>query len=76
MNNSTRIVFSMVYLIVTTGMLIPTIMTLLPHEASKPNHFGYRSFCTFAPWSTLSLIGITLLLVAIVYTIQALFMAR
>lgn len=64
--------FYITYLATILGMLIPTVMTLLPGEASKPNHLGYISRCSFAPWSTLSLVGITLLLIGIVYVIQLL----
>lgn len=66
----TKTLFYLIYLATILGMLIPTFMTLLPDEASKPNHLGYVSKCSFAPWSTLSLVGITLLLIGIVYTIQ------
>ena len=62
--------FSKLYAIVVVGMLIPTVMTLWPAEASKPNRLGYMSMCSFTPWSTLGMIGITVLLVGIVYLIQ------
>jgi len=73
MNTGTKILFYMIYSVTIIGMLIPTVMTLLPGEASKPNHLGYVSRCSFAPWSTLSLVGITLFLVGIVYVVQILF---
>ena len=63
-------VFTVLYVLVVGGMLVPTVMTLWPAEASKANRLGYLSMCSFAPWSTLSLIGITLLLVGIVYLVQ------
>ena len=66
----TKTLFLIIYLVIILGMLFPTIMTLLPGEASKPNHLGYVSKCSFAPWSTLSMVGITLLLIGIVYAIQ------
>lgn len=72
MNTGTKILFYMIYSVTIIGMLIPTVMTLLPGEASKPNHLGYVSRCSFAPWSTLSLVGITLFLVGIVYVVQIL----
>ena len=62
--------FTVLYALVVIGMLIPTMMTLWPAEASKLNRLGYMSICSFTPWSTLSMIGITLLLVGIVYLIQ------
>jgi len=34
------------------------VLTLLPFDASKDNDLGYRSMCTFAPWSTLALLSI------------------
>ncbi len=72
MRNPSQIIFTSIYLIVILGMLIPTVMTLLPHDASKPNHWGYKSMCAFAPWSTLSLLGILSALVGLVYLIQIL----
>ena len=62
--------FTVLYALIVIGMLIPTVMTLWPAEASKPNRLGYMSMCSFTPWSTLSMIGITLLLVGIVHLIQ------
>jgi hypothetical protein len=62
--------FTILYAVIVIGMLIPTVMTLWPAEASKPNRLGYMSMCSFTPWSTLSMIGITLLLVGIVYLVQ------
>ena len=62
--------FTVLYVLIVIGMLIPTLMTVWPAEASKPNQLGYMSICSFAPWSTLSLIGIALLLVGIVYLVQ------
>jgi len=70
MNTGIKILFYIIYSVIIIGMLIPTVMTLLPGEASKPNHLGYVSKCSFAPWSTLSLVGITSLLIGIVYFIQ------
>ena len=72
MNTWTKILFYIIYFVTILGMLIPTMMTLLPGEASKPNHLGYVSMCSFAPWSTLSMVGITLFLVGIVYVVQIL----
>lgn len=62
--------FTIIYLATILGMLFPITMTLLPGDASRPNHLGYVSKCSFAPWSTLSLVGITLLLIGIVYVVQ------
>lgn len=73
MNSWAKILFNAIYMVTVLGMLIPTVMTLLPGEASKPNHLGYVSRCSFAPWSTLSMVGITLFLVGIVYVVQILF---
>ena len=70
MNTGIEILFYIIYLVTIIGMFIPTLMTLLPGEARKPNHLGYVSNCSFAPWSTLSPVGITLLLIGIVYVIQ------
>jgi hypothetical protein len=70
MNSWTKILFYLIYWVTILGMFIPTVMTLLPGEASKPNHLGYVSRCSFAPWSTLSMVGITLFLIGIVYVIQ------
>jgi len=70
MNSWTKILFYIIYLVTILGMLIPTVMTLLPGEASKPNHLGYISRCSFVPWSTMSMVGITLLLIGIVYIVQ------
>ena len=72
MNSWAKILFNAIYMVTVLGMLIPTVMTLLPGEASKPNHLGYVSRCSFAPWSTLSMVGITLFLVGIVYVVQIL----
>ena len=62
--------FTVLYALVLVGMLIPTVMTLWPAEASKLNRLGYMSVCSFAPWSTLSMVGIMLLLVGVVYLFQ------
>lgn len=70
MNTGIKILFYIIYLVTIIGMFIPTAITLFPCEASKPNRLGYVSNCSFAPWSTLSLVGITLLLIGIVYIIQ------
>jgi len=70
MNAGTKVLFQIIYLVTIVGMLIPTVMTLLPGEASKPNHLGYVSRCSFAPWSTLSMVCISLFLIGIVYIIQ------
>lgn len=56
--------------LIVAGMLIPTALTLLPQDASKPNYFGYKSYCAFAPFSTISLIAITALLVGSVHLVQ------
>jgi uncharacterized membrane protein YdjX (TVP38/TMEM64 family) len=72
MNSWTKILFYIFYLVTILGMLVPTVMTLLPGEASKQNHLGYVSRCSFAPWSTLSMVGITLFLIGIVYLVQIL----
>jgi hypothetical protein len=39
---------------------IPAILTLIPSTARKVNGFGYYSICSFAPYSTLILVGISL----------------
>jgi hypothetical protein len=62
--------FTVLYVVISIGMLIPTVMTLWPAKASKLNRLGYMSICSFTPWSTLSMIGIALLLMGIVYLIQ------
>ena len=66
----TKTLFYTIYLATVMGMLFPTVMTLLPWEADKQNYLGYVSKCSFAPWSTLSLVGITVLLIGIVKIIQ------
>ena len=58
------------YAIVVIVMLVPTVMTVWPAQASKSNRLGYTSVCSFTPWSTLGMLGITLLLVGIVYLVQ------
>ena len=58
------------YAIVVIVMLVPTVITVWPAQASKSNRLGYASVCSFAPWSTLGMLGITLLLVGIVYLVQ------
>ena len=70
MNTWTKTLFIVIYTLIISGMLVPMLLTLLPGEASKLNHLGYMSRCSFAPWSTLSLLGITLLLVGIAYLFQ------
>lgn len=35
------------------------VWTLWPMSASKPNALGYHSHCTFAPWSSLILLGMS-----------------
>ena len=62
--------FTILYAIVVVAMLVPTVMTVWPRQASKLNRLGYLSVCSFAPWSTLGMLGITLLLVGIVYLVQ------
>ena len=62
--------FTVLYVVILIGMLIPTVMTLWPAQASKLNRLGYVSVCSFAPFSTLSMIGIALLLVGTVYLIR------
>ena len=62
--------FSVLYAVVVVAMSVPTAITLWPAEASKLNRLGYMSKCSFAPWSTVAMVGITLLLVGIVYLIQ------
>ena len=62
--------FTTLYAIVVIAMLVPTVMTVWPGQASKLNRLGYMSTCSFAPWSTLGMVGITLLLVGIVYLVQ------
>jgi hypothetical protein len=34
------------------------LFTLIPHEASAPDFFGFHTLCSFAPLSTLILLGI------------------
>ena len=38
-----------------SGGLSAGILTLIPHEASKPNYLGYYSLCSFVPFSTMIL---------------------
>lgn len=66
-----RVAFTVLQMITVVGMLVPTVFTLVPHQASKLNRLGYYSYCAFAPYSTLSMLGITLLLVGIIYWIRS-----
>lgn len=43
------------------GTLSAGIITMIPAEASKPNQMGYYSVCAFAPYSTLILLGLSIL---------------
>lgn len=70
MSTGVRMFFLFLYALILIGMSIPTVMTLLPREASKPNRLGYMSYCAFAPYSTLSMIAITVLLVGLVYVAE------
>jgi len=46
-----------VFLVFTILCTLAAIITLVPspHDAEL-NHLGYKSMCSFAPWSTLSCI--------------------
>jgi len=48
------------------------IATLIPDSAAKPNDLGYRSLCTFAPWSTL----ILLIVAGLVWVIRQYILTR
>lgn len=64
------LIFLLLKIIVISGMLVPLMLTLLPGDAVKLNRFGYRSRCSFAPWSTLALVAITAGLLGIVHLLQ------
>ena len=53
-----------------SGGLSAGILTLTPHEASRPNFLGYYSLCSFVPFSTMILFTMaivgTLLLIKLV----------
>jgi hypothetical protein len=42
----------------TVVLALAALLTILPLPASKPNVLGYVSHCTWAPWSTLILLGL------------------
>jgi len=65
-----RIAFSVLQTIILIGMLVPTTLTLVPHQAKKTNRLGYHSYCAFAPYSTVSLVLITVLLLGIISIIR------
>jgi hypothetical protein len=48
------------------------IWTVLPGDASKPNDLGYFSWCSFAPWSTLTL----LLIAGVLWVVRRYFQTR
>lgn len=70
MNPRTDLIFVLINILVICGMLVPLVLTLLPGDAAKLNRFGYRSKCSFAPWSTLSLAGITAALLGIIHFLR------
>jgi len=41
----------------TIASLVAAVVTLLPHKGHFPKVLGYGSLCTWAPWSTLFLLG-------------------
>lgn len=43
------------------GGLSTGILTLIPDEASKPCYLGYYAHCSFTPFSTLILFGMTII---------------
>lgn len=56
--------------IVALSPVVPAVITMWPHEASKVNRLGYYSVCSFAPWSTLIFLGGSFLLVVVIRIIQ------
>lgn len=70
MNTKSSVIFYVLYLIAVIGMAIPMILSALPHDTGKLNRLGYESKCSFVPWSTLSLVGILLVQIGIIYIIQ------
>lgn len=42
----------------TIVLAVLAAITVLPLSASKPNVLGYVSCCSFAPWSTLTLLSL------------------
>lgn len=50
---------STVLLVIAIALTLPGLATLIPH-ASAPtvSDLGYYSMCPFAPWSTLTLLGL------------------
>jgi predicted membrane metal-binding protein len=72
MGTWTNLFFNFVYGSVVVGMGLLAVRTLLPAAAEKVNRLGYYSTCSFAPWSTLSLLAIALVLVGIIAGVQRL----
>jgi len=62
MSRDIRNAILLALIVVLVGL---AIFTLLPFSAPKPNDLGYVSTCPFAPWSSLSLLGVAGLLWAI-----------
>jgi hypothetical protein len=44
-----------------SGGLSAGILTLTPHEASRPNFLGYYSLCSFVPFSTMILFSMAII---------------
>jgi len=60
-----KLFFMTLYVILIVGLSFGTasasIITILPAEASKVNHLGYYSTCSFAPYSTIILFSLAIL---------------
>jgi hypothetical protein len=38
------------------GLVVSAAVTLIPYSALTVSDMGYRTLCTFAPWSTITLL--------------------
>ena len=38
------------------AMVVGAVVTLVPYSALTVSDLGYRTLCTFAPWSTITLL--------------------
>ena len=57
---------------IAIGTTILAIVTMWPATASKLNRLGYMSLCSFAPWSTVGIVVVGLVLAGVVALIRCL----
>jgi hypothetical protein len=48
-------------LVVSSLLAVLGLATLVPHQSKMVSDLGYDTFCPFAPWSTLTLLGLAAL---------------